>query len=167
MEESPFKLSLHSITANASDGISAHVGLLADDCGIASLDGSFKMKRVWAKPDDASIELFEGEAHVKIVHGSMYSSRGHGRGTSRQLPFTAIRKKNAEGEEVGLGPRKCESGSHSHGGGGGHGGGGFGRFYHDLDSDSDDYGGGHGRGAYGGLYDGLDSDDDGFESDGY
>ncbi|KAJ7695964.1 hypothetical protein B0H17DRAFT_412060 [Mycena rosella] len=135
MEESPYGLSLHSITANASDGISAQVGLLANDCGLASLEGSFTMKRVWAKPGDASVELFEGEVRVKIGCASMYSSRGFGRGTSEQLTFTAIRKKNAAGEEVGLGPRKCESGPLSRGSGGGRFGGGV---YGGFDDDGFD-----------------------------
>ncbi|KAJ7485262.1 hypothetical protein FB451DRAFT_51235 [Mycena latifolia] len=118
MEEMPLGLALHSITT-AANGISAQVGLLENDCGIAALDGNFKMKRVWAKPGDASVELFEGEVRVKIGYGSMYSSRGFGRGTSNELAFTAIRKRNAAGEEVGLGPRKCEASPLARGGGGG------------------------------------------------
>ncbi|KAJ7244380.1 hypothetical protein B0H12DRAFT_1325583 [Mycena haematopus] len=115
MEEMPLGLVLHSITTTSVMGISAEVGLLANDCGIATLNGKFTMKRIWTKPDDASVELFEGSVRVKIGYGSMYSSRGFGRGTSDELPFTAIRKRDAKGEEVGLGPRKCEAGPLSHG----------------------------------------------------
>ncbi|KAJ7213937.1 hypothetical protein GGX14DRAFT_444647 [Mycena pura] len=134
MEEMPIGLALHSITTAPATGISAQVGLLANDCGIATLNGTFTMKRVWAKPDDASIELFEGSVRVKIGYGSMYSSRGFGRGMNNELAFTAIRKRNAKGEEVGLGPRKCEGGPLSHGGGGSGSGSYGGRLF---DSDDD------------------------------
>ncbi|KAJ7684289.1 hypothetical protein DFH06DRAFT_1312731 [Mycena polygramma] len=141
MEETPLGLALHSITVTATGGVSAQVGLLENNCGISTLKGNFSMKRVWAKPGDASVELFEGELSVKIGYGAMYSSRGFGRGTSNDLSFTAIRKRNAAGEETGLGPRKCEAGPLSHGSG------------------SHSYGGG--------LFDDLGFSDDDVDSDGF
>jgi hypothetical protein len=160
MEEMPLGLALYSVTTTAAGGLSAQVGLLEDDCGIAAVSGSFTMRRVWAKPGpgDAEVELFEGEVHVKVSYGSMYSSRGFGRGRDNRLAFTGIRKRDAKGEEVGLGPRKCEV---SHGGGGGsgygHGGG-------------SSYGRGGGRSSYGGgFFDDLgfsEEESDGEDSDG-
>jgi hypothetical protein len=141
----PWELSLHSITANASNGLSAKVGLLAgSDCGVSSLSGTFKMTRVWAQSGDASAELFEGEVSVKIGYAGMYSRRGHGRGTDKTLRFAAVRaKRDAASTELGLGPRKCQGGSLSHGSGGG-GGYGYGSFgfsdvgFSDDESDGED-----------------------------